>query len=69
VTSRGAERALLASLDRIEMFADRGNSFLAHLSMLQFVLLVDRFEDARQITPAAAQELLTLAMQLRDSLF
>ncbi len=69
VTNRGAERALLASLDRIEMYADRGNPFFANLSMLQFVLLVDRFEDARQITPAAAQELLTLAMQVRDSLF
>lgn len=69
VTNARAERALLAALNRVEMYADRGNSFFAYLSLLQYVVLVERYEDTRLITPDAAQELLTLAMQYRSSLF
>jgi hypothetical protein len=69
VTNPGAERALLASLQRTQNFLDAGQPFRAYMSMLQYVLLVNRFDRANIISDDAAQQLYTQALNLTRSIF
>jgi hypothetical protein len=68
VTHATTEKALLATLAKVEMYVKAGNPMLAYMTMLQFVVQVDQFADARRITPAAAGQLLTQAQTLTRSI-
>jgi hypothetical protein len=45
-----------------------GNSLMAYMTMLQFVVQVERYADARSVTPTAAVQLLVQAQVLVRSL-
>ncbi|HEX5165213.1 MAG TPA: hypothetical protein VFV93_07455, partial [Thermomicrobiales bacterium] len=62
VTNPGAERALLAALTRAQTFADAGNPFMAYISMLQYVMLLNRFDRTGIVSDDAAQQLYALAL-------
>jgi hypothetical protein len=64
VTNAAAERALLATLTRAEMYINNGNKLMAYLTMLQYVIQVERYEDSRRINGPAAQELVSQALDL-----
>lgn len=68
VTHAATEKALLATLAKVEMYVKAGNPMLAYMTMLQFVVQVDQFADARRITPSAAGQLLTQAQVLVRSI-
>jgi predicted outer membrane repeat protein len=68
VTNPTTERALLTTLDRVQQYVDSGNSFMAYLTTLQYVLQVDQQRRSGLITPAAASQLLTHAQALVRSL-
>jgi hypothetical protein len=68
VTNPRAEAALQQTLDRMQLYVDRGNTFFAYMTMLQFVIQVDRYENTRMISPDAATELIALMKDLRSSL-
>jgi hypothetical protein len=69
VSNPGVERSLLATLDRVQRYLDNGNTFFAYMTMLQYVMQVDRFENVRQISPSAATQLLTQAQAVVQSIF
>jgi hypothetical protein len=68
VTHDATERALLATLARVQQYVNARNPLLAYFTMLQFVVQVDHYADARRITPAAAAQLLIQAQLLTRSL-
>jgi PKD repeat protein len=68
VTNPTAERALLATLDKVQQYVRAGNSLMAYMTMLQFVVQVERYADARSVTPTAAVQLLVQAQVLVRSL-
>jgi hypothetical protein len=63
------EGRLLATLDRAQTFMDAENPFLAYLTMLQFVIQVDRFEDSGRVSTDAATQLITQARDIVGTLF
>jgi hypothetical protein len=68
VTNSTTERALLATLAKVEMYVKAGKPMMAYMTMLQFVVQVDQYADARRITPTAAGQLLTQAQTLTRSI-
>jgi hypothetical protein len=69
VDNPGAERALLASLNRTQQFLDAGQPVRAYFSMLQYVMLLNRYDRANIISDDAAQQLYTQALDLTRSFF
>ena len=67
VTNPPAERALLATLDRVQQSYERGNTFGAYLSILTYVVQMDRYVDTRAISPANATQLISDARQFLNS--
>jgi hypothetical protein len=64
ITNPIAERALLATLSRAEMYMDANRPMLAYLTMLQYVIQVQRYQNSRLIPPTVASQLI---MQARDT--
>ncbi len=69
VTNPRAEQALLATLDRAEMFLENGKPFLAYLTMIKFITQVDRFERTGAISGPIAAELAEQAGKFIRSMF
>jgi hypothetical protein len=69
VDDPAVEGRLLATLDRAQSYMDAGNPFFAYLTLLQFVMQVDRYEDRGQIAPEDATTLITQARDIVSQLF
>jgi large repetitive protein len=55
VTNSSAERALVATVDQA---IQSSNSWGVYMALLKYVVQMDRYLDSRQVSPAAAQQLL-----------
>jgi hypothetical protein len=64
-----AEAALLATLDRAETYIESGNTLMAYLTMLTYVIQVERYEDSGRISGEDAMVLVTQARDVVTSLF
>jgi hypothetical protein len=64
-----AEAALLATLDRAETYIESGNTLMAYLTMLTYVIQVERYEDSGRVSGEAAMTLVTQARDVVTSLF
>lgn len=69
ITNAAVERALLATLNRAEMYMDANRPLLAYLTMLQFVIQVERYEDRGQIPSTVAWQLLSQGRDVTRSMF
>jgi hypothetical protein len=58
-----AEAALLSTLDRAETYIESGNTLMAYLTMIQYIIQVERYEDSGRVSGDAA---MTLVSQARD---
>jgi hypothetical protein len=63
VTNAAARQALLNTLNRAEMYMNANRPLLAYLTMLQYMIQVERYQDSRRISAPVAWELL---VQARD---
>jgi hypothetical protein len=68
VTNPAAERALVATLDQVRQHYTRGNPLGVYFSMLTYVVQMERYADARAVSPAGARQLLLDARVVLDSL-
>ena len=65
VTNSSAERALVATLDQA---IQSNNALGVYMALLKYVVQMDRYVDSRQVTPAAAQQLLSEARLVVDAI-
>jgi hypothetical protein len=65
VTNSSAERALVATLDQA---IQSNNAWGVYMALLKYVVQMDRYVDSRQVTPAAAQQLLSEARLVVDAI-
>jgi hypothetical protein len=66
VTNLTAERALLATLDRIQQEYARGNTWGVYTSILTYVIQMDRYVDTRAVSAANAHQLISDARTFLD---
>lgn len=64
-----AEAALLSTLDRADMYIESGNTLFAYLTMLQYMIQVERYEDSGRIATDDAIVLITQAREVVSGLF
>jgi hypothetical protein len=67
VMNSTTESALVATLDQLARSLERGNTFGAYLSMLQYIVQLDRAVDTRAISAADARQLAAQARLVLDS--
>jgi hypothetical protein len=68
VTNPATERAMLATLDRVQAAAEAGNTWGAYIGMITYVIQLDRAVTTRAVSPADARELALLARQALDAI-
>jgi hypothetical protein len=69
VDNAAAERALLATLNRAEMFMNANRPLMAYLTMVQYIIQVERYEDSRRIPSTVAGELVSQARDVTRVMF
>lgn len=69
VDNPAAESTLLSALARTQSYLDAGNPFFAYMSMLRYVLLVNRYGRMGIISHDAAQALQSQALQVTRLIF
>jgi hypothetical protein len=69
VSNPAAQRALVATVDRMQRALDAGNPFGAYVALLQYVIQVNAYTRSHALTPDAAQQLIAEAYQIYASLF
>lgn len=68
VTNSGAERALVATVDQAIQASNNGNTWGTYMALLKYVIQMDRYVDSHAVSPSAAQQWLTQARQVLDTI-
>jgi large repetitive protein len=67
VSNSNAERALVATVDQAIRASNSGNYWGTYAALLKYVIQIDSYANSRAVSPVAAQQLLTQAMQVLDA--
>jgi hypothetical protein len=68
VTNSSAERALVATIDKAIQADNNGNTWGMNVSLLQYVIQLERYEDRGMVTPAALQQLIRQAREALNAI-